>query len=120
MMESTSNGHPDTRPWPMESLKGRAPEIARAFGPFFQGLMKEGVLAVRQKELIALGIAVAIHCEPCIEAHVEKCLKAGATGQEIMEAAGVGVLMGGGPAYMYSVLAAAALERLEQGGATGA
>jgi AhpD family alkylhydroperoxidase len=76
--------------------------------------------SVRQRELIALGIAVAIHCEPCIEAHVEKCLKAGATGQEIMEAAGVGVLMGGGPAYMYSALAAAALERLEQGGATGA
>jgi AhpD family alkylhydroperoxidase len=63
-------------------------------------------LPVKQKQLIALGIAVAVHCEPCIESHVEKCLKAGAAGPEIMEAAGVGVLMGGGPAYMYSAVVA--------------
>jgi AhpD family alkylhydroperoxidase len=98
----------------MDRLKARAPEVGRAFGPFFQGLMKEGALSAKQKELIAIGIAVAVHCEPCIDAHVEKCLKAGATGPEIMEAAGVGVLMGGGPAYMYSALASAALDRLER------
>lgn len=99
-------------PWPMDKLKARAPEIGRAFAPFFQGLMKEGALSVKQKELIAVGIAVAAHCEPCIGSHVEKCLKAGASATEIMEAAGVGVLMGGGPAYMYSAaLVAAALER---------
>jgi AhpD family alkylhydroperoxidase len=81
--------------------------------------MKEGSLSVKQKELIALGIAVAVHCSPCIDSHVEKCLKAGATDTEIMEAAGVGVLMGGGPAYMYSALVAAALDRMRPAAAAG-
>ncbi len=103
----------------MDRLKARAPEIGRTFASFFQGLMKDGSLSVKQKELIALGIAVATHCAPCIDAHVEKCLKAGATSPEIMEAASVGVLMGGGPAYMYSAVVAAALDRMDRGTAGG-
>jgi AhpD family alkylhydroperoxidase len=118
-MQSSNNNDggdstkPGAKPWPMDTLSGTAPQIGRAFGPFFQALMKGGALSVKQKELIAVGIAVAVHCEPCVNAHVEKCLKAEATEAEIMEAAGVGVVMGGGPAYMYSALVAAALTRLE-------
>jgi len=96
----------------MKSRPGGA-EIGKAFGPFFQALMKDGALPAKQKELIAVGIAVAVHCEGCIDAHVEKCLKAGATGPEIMEAAGVAVLMGGGPAYIYASSVAAALDRAQ-------
>ena len=104
--------------WPVEmnATKERAPEIGKAFGPFFQGLMKEGALSVKTKELIAVGIAVATRCQPCIYAHVEKSLKAGATGAEIMEAAGVAVMMGGGPAYVYAPVVAAALDHLEAKG----
>jgi AhpD family alkylhydroperoxidase len=103
--------------WPQEmnAAKQRSPEIGKAFGPFFQGLMKEGALSVKHKELIAVGIAVATRCQPCIYSHVEKSLKAGATGAEIMEAAGVAVMMGGGPAYVYVPVVAAALEHLEVG-----
>lgn len=105
--------------WPatMNAAKERAPEIGRAFGPFFQGLMRdggEGGLPVKHKELVALGIAVALRCEPCIYAHVEKCLKSGATPKEVMDAAGVAVMMGGGPAYTYTPIVAAALAHLEQ------
>jgi len=99
----------------MAAMKNRAPEIGRAFAPYFQGLMKEGALSVKHKELIALGIGVAVRCEPCIDAHVEKALKAGASSEEIMEAAGVAVMMGGGPAYTYAPLVSSALERLEAG-----
>lgn len=104
--------------WPakmnaMKAMPGGV-EIGKAFGPFFQGLMKdatsEGGLSVKQKELIALGIGVASRCEPCIYAHVEKCLKAGAMPREVMDAAGVAVMMGGGPVYTYTTVVAAALE----------
>lgn len=92
-------------------------DIGKAFGPFFQGLMKdstaEGGLSVKQKELIALGIGVTSRCEPCIYAHVEKCLKAGATPREVMDAAGVAVMMGGGPVYTYAAVVAAALQHWE-------
>ncbi|MBN8596390.1 MAG: carboxymuconolactone decarboxylase family protein [Planctomycetes bacterium] len=94
----------------MNAMKAAAPDIGKAFGPFFQGLMKEGALSVREKELIALGIGVALRCEPCIYAHVEKCVKSGATPEQIMEAAGVAVMMQGGPAYTYAPVVARAVE----------
>ncbi len=105
--------------WPatMQAMKARAPEIGKSFGPFFQSLMKAGALSVKEKELIALGIGIALRCEPCIFTHVEKCLKAGATPEQVMEVAGVAVMMQGGPAYTYAPLVAAAIEHLEKSAA---
>ncbi len=105
--------------WPaaMNSAKSRAPDLGRSFAPFFQGLMKddkEGGLSLKVKELIAMAIGVAVRYEPCIYAHVEKCLKAGATPKEVMDAAGVAVMMGGGPVYTYTTIVAAALEHFEK------
>ena len=108
----------DSWPATMNAAKARAPEIGKAFGPFFQGLMKdataEGGLSVKTKELIALGIGIAVRCEPCIYSHIEKCLKAGAAPKEIMDAAGVAVMMGGGPTYTYTPIVAAALDHFEK------
>ncbi len=89
--------------WPerMSQAKAEAPEIPRAFGAFFQALMKEGALTVREKELIAVAIGLALRCDRCINAHTEKALKAGATKEQILEAAGVAVMMQGGPSYTY-------------------
>ncbi|CAG0958574.1 4-carboxymuconolactone decarboxylase [Phycisphaerales bacterium] len=97
----------------MGAVKARSPDLGRAFAPFFQALMKEGALSVKQKELIALGIGIAARCEACVMTHVEKCLKAGATPQEVMEAAGVAVMMGGGPAYTTTAKVVEALEYWE-------
>jgi AhpD family alkylhydroperoxidase len=102
--------------WPgeMNAMKARSPEIGRAFGPLFQGLMKDGALSAKTKELLAVGIAVSTRCEPCIYSHVEKAMKMGWTGAEVMEAAGVAVMMGGGPAYVYAPVVARAVEHYEQ------
>ncbi|MBI1302372.1 MAG: hypothetical protein GC172_01050 [Phycisphaera sp.] len=101
----------------MKAAPGGA-DIGRAFGPFFQGLMKdttaEGGLSAKQKELIALAIGVASRCESCIYAHVEKCLKAGASPREVMDAAGVAVMMGGGPVYTYATVVSEALAQCEK------
>jgi AhpD family alkylhydroperoxidase len=107
--------------WPstMNAVKAAAPDLGKAFGPFFQTLMKEGALSVKQKELIALGIGIASRCEPCIYAHVEKCLKNGATPAEVMETAGVAVMMGGGPVYTYTPVVAAAIKHFESPVAAG-
>jgi AhpD family alkylhydroperoxidase len=106
--------------WPsrMSAAKARAPEAGRAFGPFFQALMKdsaaEGGLAARDKELIALAVGVAVRCEACIYTHAEKCLTLGATPRQVMDAAAVAVMMGGGPAYTYLPVVAEALAHLEK------
>ncbi|MDZ4753533.1 MAG: carboxymuconolactone decarboxylase family protein [Phycisphaerae bacterium] len=106
--------------WPaaMNAAKSASPDLGKAFGPFFQTLMKEGEISAKHKELIALGIGVATRCEPCIYTHVEKALKLGATPAEVMEAAGVAVMMGGGPVYTYTTVVAAALKHFERGAPT--
>ncbi len=112
--------------WParMQGVKAASPDLGKAFGPFFQTLMKdataEGGLSTKHKELIALAIGVAVRCEACIYTHVEKCLKAGATPREVLDAAGVAVMMGGGPAYTSVPVVAEALAHLERTHATNA
>ncbi|MBZ0300131.1 MAG: carboxymuconolactone decarboxylase family protein [Anaerolineae bacterium] len=73
----------------------------------------DGALSSQCKELIALGIAIAVHCDGCIAFHVHDALQAGATRDEITEAIGVAVLMGGGPSVMYGCEALEALEQFE-------
>ena len=73
--------------------------------------MAPGVLTASSKELIALGIAVATNCEGCITIHVHDALKAGASAEEVSEAIGVAIVMGGGSA---AVSGTEAIEALQQ------
>ncbi len=95
-----------------EKMKISTPEIVKGFGGLFQSVMKDGALKTKEKELVALGIAVAQRCEPCINLHVQKCLGAGNSPAEILEAASVAVMMQGGPAYTHIPVVIEALESL--------
>jgi len=95
-----------------EKMKQSAPDMMKGFGGLFLNIMKDGALKTKHKELVALGIAVAQRCEPCISLHVQKCLDAGNTPAEILEAAGVAVMMQGGPAYTHIPIVLEALEVL--------
>ena len=75
--------------------------------------MKDGALSLREKEFIALGIGVAQCCMPCIRAHTQKCLDAGATKEQILEAACMAVMMGGGPAYTHIPVVTVIMDTLE-------
>ncbi len=75
------------------------PDAIAGFGNMFAAIMKDGAVSLKVKELVAVGIALAVQCEPCIRLHVQKAYKSGATGAEIIEAASVALMMGGGPAY---------------------
>ena len=97
----------------VEQMKGQAPELVGGFGGLFAKVMKAGALEVKQKELIALAIGVAQRCMPCINLHTQKCLQAGASREEILEAAAVAVMMQGGPAYTHVPMVIKALDELE-------
>ncbi len=96
----------------MEKMKKDVPAVMAGFGTLFSKVMADGAISLREKELIALGIAVAAKCPPCIMAHTKKCLDAGADKAQILEAASVAVVMGGGPAYMHIAEVIEALEAL--------
>ena len=96
----------------MEQMKTQTPDVMSGFGGLFAKVMKNGALDLKSKELVALGIAVAGPCKPCIYLHVQKSLKAGATPEQILEAASVSVMMAGGPAYTHVPEVIKALDEL--------
>ena len=83
-------------------LSSQIPDTIKSLFGFIETAQKEGVLTTREKELIAIGISIYHRCEDCIVVHVEKALEAGCTCQEIMEAAGMGMVFGGGPSLAAS------------------
>jgi AhpD family alkylhydroperoxidase len=93
-----------------EKAKIAMPDAVKGFGSLFGAVMKAGALSVQEKELIALGIGMAVRCDPCINLHVQKSLEAGATPEQILEAASVAVMMQGGPTYTYLPKVVEALE----------
>ena len=97
----------------MSHAKTSAPDAARGFGGLYQSVMKPGAMSVREKELVALGIGMALRCDACIYTHVEKAFKAGATREQIVETAGVAVMMQGGPTYTYLPKLVEAMEALQ-------
>lgn len=112
---SNAQAHYEGWPAAIAAMKAATPDIGRGFGGMFQKLMGEGALTVREKELIALGIGMALRCEPCIYSHLEKAIQAGATREQILEMAGVVVTMQGGPGYVYVPKLLDALEALGHG-----
>jgi AhpD family alkylhydroperoxidase len=65
------------------------------------------------KELIALGISVAIRCDDCIAFHAKAALKQGASREEVIEALGMAIYMGAGPSVMYATHALDAFTQFE-------
>lgn len=101
----------------MKPVRAAMPDLLKAFGGLHQASMQPGALSLAEKELIALGIGLSVRCENCIYAHIQAALKAGATREQILEAAGVAVLMQGGPTYTYLPRVTEALDALAERGA---
>lgn len=78
-------------------------EQVNAFMNLLGASYKPGAVDTKTKELMSVAIAAYNRCEYCIVFHVYKALEAGATTDEIMEAAMVAVAFGGGPSMAYSV-----------------
>jgi AhpD family alkylhydroperoxidase len=86
----------------MESLKEHLPGVANAFGILRDEATKDGVLSARTKRLMMVAVSVAQRCEPCIRKHVKSAVEMGVSRKEILEATGISILMGGGPAMAYT------------------
>lgn len=90
------------------SLREDLPDVMRSFGALSQAAFADGALSEKTKELIALALGVAGHCEACIAFHVRTLVRLGTTRREIEEALAVAIYMGGGPSLMYGASALAA------------
>jgi len=86
----------------LKNLRGGAPEVMKAFSSLAQAALAQGALDPKTKELIAIGIAVAVRCDDCVAFHVKAAVDHGATREEVLETLGMAVYMGAGPSAMYA------------------
>ena len=63
-----------------------APRFREIYFQFYKESYKASVLDRKTKELIAIAASLAAKCQGCLEGHVQKAQKLGATREEISEA----------------------------------
>jgi len=96
------------------SLSSSQPALMKAFWGLRKAAVVPGALDSKTKELIALAISVSARCDDCIAHHVYDALEAGATKEEVSDALGVAILMGGGTSVVYASHAIEALEQFSE------
>lgn len=88
------------------------PEATAGFATLSKAVKENGPLSTKEKEYVALGIAISQRCEPCINFHVEALMKTGATREELGDVLAMSIQMGGGPTVMYAGHALACWDEL--------
>ncbi len=76
--------------WPSYTMV--EPRMRKIYFRFYQETYKSSVLDRKTKELIAIAASLAVRCEGCLEGHIKKALKYGATQEELSEA--IAITMG--------------------------
>ncbi|MHA1856275.1 MAG: carboxymuconolactone decarboxylase family protein [Promethearchaeota archaeon] len=85
----------------MQRMGKDNPSLMKSFQGFMQESKKDGALSSKIKELIGVAVSVKAQCERCIAWHVKGALDLGSSKEEILEAAHVAIVLGGGPSLMY-------------------
>jgi AhpD family alkylhydroperoxidase len=91
-------------------LRNEIPDVMNGFNALAKAATKEGALNKKTKELIALALGIAAHCDGCIGFHMQTLIKLGLTREELLETLSMAVYMGGGPSLMYAADALKAFE----------
>ncbi|PAV29610.1 alkylhydroperoxidase [Virgibacillus profundi] len=85
-----------------KQLKEHAPDQLKAFNEFNMKVFKDGALTRKEKELVAVATTHVTQCPYCIESHTKNAKKAGATLEELTEAAFVTAAVEAGSAVTHS------------------
>ena len=96
------------QPFPQDDENGGAPQPASTSYPmveprfrevyfqFYKETYKPTVLDRKTKEFVAIAASLAFKCQGCLEGHIKKAMKFGATKEEISET--IAITMGVGAA----------------------
>lgn len=72
------------------------PQVTEAYHNFTGECFADGALSAKQKQLVALGIAMFTNNEVCTYYHVTEALSKGASKEEVLEATAVAAAVAGG------------------------
>jgi AhpD family alkylhydroperoxidase len=82
-------------------IRQGAPDTMKAFGALSTAATAAKAIDTKTKELMALAIGIAVHCDGCVAYHTKMAHQHGATREELAETVALAVYMGGGPAAVY-------------------
>ncbi|MET3682270.1 AhpD family alkylhydroperoxidase [Alkalibacillus flavidus] len=85
------------------ALETKLPHLTKHYYSFTESAFKPDELDAKTKQLMALSIAVYTHDRYCIVYHAKGAVDQKATEQEVLEAIGVAVGLGGGAAWSQAV-----------------
>lgn len=90
----------------LTEFKELAPQEFQAFAAFDGTIGRDGgAIDQLHRELIAVGVAISSQCPYCLEVHVTKAKKAGASKAQIAEAVMVAAGLGAGAAVTHGTMA---------------
>lgn len=82
-------------------LQQGMPDTMKAFGALSIAATASKTLDSKTKELMALAIGIAVHCDGCVAYHTKMAHQHGANREEVAETVALAIYMGGGPAAVY-------------------
>ena len=97
----------------LRNLRGGSGDVMKAFTAIAQAALAPKALDAKTKELIALAVSIAVHCDDCIAFHTKAAVEHGATREEVLETLGMAIYMGAGPSAMYASHALGAFTQFE-------
>ena len=88
--EDDNGGHPKP-PEQTGSYTMVDPRFREIYFQFYKETYKPSVLDRKTKELIAIAASLAAKCQGCLEGHIKKAIKFGATRDEISESIAIAI-----------------------------
>jgi AhpD family alkylhydroperoxidase len=83
-----------------QRLMDETPLLFRGFDDLMTAYYAKSALDTKYKELIAIALSISRCCIPCLAVHMKNAVSAGATRDEIIDAAKISVEFGGGPSFV--------------------
>jgi len=85
----------------IKALDDNAPEAMKTFWAFDKAAMTAGAISRKNKELMAVAVALTTQCPYCIDIHAKRAREAGATEQELAETVTVAAALRAGGAITH-------------------
>lgn len=100
-------------------IRQGTPDATKAFGALSVAATAAHAIDTKTKELMALAIGIAVHCDGCVAYHTKMAHHHGASRAEVAETVALALYMGGGPAAVYGADALRAYDQFSGVGAGG-
>ena len=103
-----------------ERILARGTTITKRFFTLDTKTYEAGALDEKTKELLGLSASMVLRCDDCIAYHIDQCVKAGASDEELFETFDIALIVGGSIVIPHLRRAVAFLDecRAHNGGAS--